>query len=149
MFQSFVFVILLNSFHFVEVKPIYSINESTKKLPTTTTTTPIVMVKIKPSGLDINQTSKRCKVVILPKLNWRTPFSLAKSGHKFQHVRLCKPTTITTPVAATTTAATTASTETLTATSVPRTKTSMTLLLKEVKILTPFCLSDMCCSFLC
>ena len=109
MFQLFVLVIMLNLFRIAEGKSVYPENELIKKTPITITTTPIIMVKETTNRLDIPQKSKRCKVIVLPKLNWLTPYSLAKSGHKFQHVKVCKDITGVT-TAATTTATTLATT---------------------------------------
>ena len=130
MFQYFAFVIFLNSFHIVEVKPIYSIDESNKnELITTTTTLPIIMEKIKPNSWHVTSNSKKCKFIIFPQLNWRTPFSLAKSGHKFRRIRYCKAKTTeaestTTTVAVTTTVAATTTTTTVATLTVPSTPTS-------------------------
>ena len=124
MLQSFVLIILLNTFFIVEAKPSYPKDDTIKK------TTPIITTKI-------------CKVFIFPKLNWRTPFSIPKNGNKFRHVRVCKDKTVATTTETTTTEATTTTTTTaaeviLTTPSMAKTKyaqDSLQVLLKEVCII--------------
>ena len=122
MLQSFVLIILLNTFFIVEAKPSYPKDDTIKK------TTPIITTKI-------------CKVFIFPKLNWRTPFSIPKNGNKFRHVTVCKDKAVATTTETTTTEAattTTAAEVILTTPSMAKTKyaqDSLKVLLKEVFII--------------
>ena len=145
MFHLLVLLIILNLFLIIDAKSFYPKDESIKKPPMMIRATPILMAKKTIKSLDITQNSKRCNVVVLPKWNWLTAYSLAKSGHKFQQIRTCKDiapaktttlrtttesTTISTTTAVVTAAEAAESTMTLFTTSVANAKNP--LLLKEV-----------------
>ena len=97
MFHSFVLLILFNSFFIVAAKP-YNTKDESVMVSITTKTKPNIMTKKRTISLDIQQNSKRCKVIIFPRFDWHTDFPLPDSAYKFRHFKkVCNGTTATTP----------------------------------------------------